>query len=53
MCPNCPLSGVWVWLGPGLLCLTFGIWAGFFYFAANKTGEFKGDEEEAKYSVFD
>lgn len=55
MCPNCVLNqaGAWVWLGPGLVCLGFAALAGLFLWKARETGEFEGDEEDAKYHVFD
>ena len=55
MCPNCILNtaGAWVWLGPALICLLFAGFAASLYFMARNMGEFKGDEEEAKYAVFE
>jgi hypothetical protein len=55
MCPNCVLnqSGVWSYLGPGLICLFFMAIAGYFIYYAKKAGEFEGDEEDPKYAVFD
>ena len=55
MCPNCVLnqSGVWSYLGPGLICLFFMAIAGYFIYQAKKSGEFEGDEEDPKYAVFD
>jgi hypothetical protein len=55
MCPNCVLNsaGAWSFLGPGLLCLLFFVIAGYFFFTASKSGELRGDEEEAKHTVFD
>ena len=53
MCPNCINQGTWVWFIPGLICVAFlalGIW---FYLKGKSAGEFTGDEEEAKYAVFD
>ena len=52
MCPNCIISGSWVWLGPGLICLGFALLAYLMYKLAKDQGEFDGDEEEAKYAVF-
>lgn len=52
MCPNCIISGSWVWLGPGLICLGFALLAFLMYKLAKESGEFEGDEEEAKYAVF-
>ena len=55
MCPNCVLNqaGAWPWIGPGLICLLFMVFAGYFMLRAKQDGEFKGDEEDPKYSVFD
>lgn len=53
MCPNCITQGTWVWLGPGVLCLAFFGLAAYAFMKAKNSGELKGDEEEAKYSVFD
>lgn len=53
MCPNCILSGTAVWLLPGSICIGFFILAGAAYFQFKDSGEFKGDEEEAKYAVFE
>lgn len=53
MCPNCVTSGTWVWLGPGLICLGFGVIAWFFLHQAKESGAFEGDEEDPKYAVFD
>ena len=52
MCPNCIISGSWVWLMPGLVCLAFAILAYAMYKLAKEQGEFDGDEEDAKYAVF-
>ncbi len=53
MCPNCISAGTWVWLGPGLLCLLFMVFAGFFLYQARSQGQFEGDEEDPKYAVFE
>ena len=55
MCPNCVLNqaGAWPWMGPGLICLLFMVFAGYFMLRAKQDGEFKGDEEDPKYSVFE
>lgn len=55
MCPNCVLNqaSLIAWIGPGLICLTFGILAAYFWHLAKKSGEFEGNEEDAKYAVFD
>ncbi len=55
MCPNCVLnqSSLIAWIGPGLICLVFGLLAGMFWFKAKESGEFQGDEEDPKYAVFD
>ncbi len=55
MCPNCVLnqSAVWSYLGPGVLCLFFGLLGVYFYYQGKKAGEFEGDEEDPKYAVFD
>lgn len=55
MCPNCVLNqaGAMIWIGPGLICLAFFVLAGLAMYKAREVGEFKGDEEEAKYSVFE
>ena len=52
MCPNCITQGSWVWIGPGLICLLFGLSAYLFFKQAKDDGQFDGDEEEAKH-VFD
>jgi hypothetical protein len=52
MCPNCIVGGSWVWLGPGLICLGFAALAFLMYKLAKDQGEFDGDEEDAKYAVF-
>lgn len=53
MCPNCIMSGTWVWLGPGLICLLFMIFGAFFFYQARQAGQFEGDEEDPKYAVFE
>lgn len=52
MCPNCIISGTWVWLTPALVCLAFALLAYLMFKLAKDSGEFDGDEEDAKYSVF-
>ncbi len=53
MCPNCPTSGILVWIGPGLICLTFALLAYLFFTKAKEAGAFEGDEEEPKHAVFE
>lgn len=53
MCPNCPTSGVLVWIGPGMICLAFAFLAYLFFQKAKEAGVFEGDEEEPKYTVFE
>lgn len=55
MCPNCVLNGagVWVWLGPGLICLFFALIAAYFFYQAKQSGAFEGDEEAAKHIIFE
>ncbi len=53
MCPNCISQGTWIWIGPILICVAFAAYAGYFFFKGKQSGEFSGDEEEAKFSVFD
>lgn len=55
MCPNCILNsaGAWAFLGPGLICGLFLVLGIVAYVKIRETGEFEGDEEEAKYSVFE
>ncbi len=55
MCPNCVLNqaGLWVWLGPALICLFFIILAAYFIYAAKTTGAFEGDEEDPKHVIFE
>lgn len=53
MCPNCINQGTWVWIGPGLICLAFFGYAAYAFLKARQSGEFDGDEEEAKFGVFE
>ena len=55
MCPNCVLNsaGAWSYLGPGLICGLFLVVGVLFYVKTKQSGEFDGDEEEAKYNVFE
>lgn len=55
MCPNCILNETagFAFLGPAAICLMFMLLGGYFLYSAKKSGEFEGDEEDAKYSVFD
>lgn len=55
MCPNCILNSAAVmgYIGPGLICLGFLIIAAYFLYQGARSGEFAGDEEEAKYAVFE
>ncbi len=53
MCPNCIVTGTWVWVGPIMICLVFGLLAYMFFVKAKEAGEFEGDEEDPKYAVFD
>lgn len=56
MCPNCVmnkagLSGAYY--GAFTICIIFALMALALYFWGRKSGEFIGDEEEAKYSMFE
>lgn len=56
MCPNCVLNqaalGGAYW-GAFTICIIFALVALALYLWGKKSGEFSGDSEEAKYSVFD
>lgn len=56
MCPNCVLNQVGIsaaYYGAFTICVLFALAALVLYLWGKKSGEFSGDEEEAKYSVFD
>ena len=56
MCPNCILNQAGItgaYWGALTICIIFALVALVLYMWGKKTGEFTGDEEEAKYSVFD
>lgn len=56
MCPNCVLNQVGIgaaYYGAFTICILFAIAALALYIWGKKSGEFSGDEEEAKYSVFE
>ena len=56
MCPNCLLNQAGLgaaYYGALTVCILFALVALALYLWGKKSGEFTGDEEEAKYSVFD
>lgn len=56
MCPNCILNQAGLgaaYYGAFTICILFAIVALVIYLWGKKSGEFTGDSEEAKYSVFD
>ncbi|OGI18711.1 MAG: hypothetical protein A3B68_03455 [Candidatus Melainabacteria bacterium RIFCSPHIGHO2_02_FULL_34_12] len=56
MCPNCLLNQIGIgpaYYGAFTICILFAIVALALYVWGKKSGEFTGDSEEAKYSVFD
>ena len=56
MCPNCVLNKVGItaaYYGAFTICIIFAIVALVLYLWGKKTGEFSGDPEEAKYSLFE
>ena len=56
MCPNCLLNQAGLggaFYGAAVICIIFAICALWLYIWGKKTGEFSGDEEDLKYSVFD
>ena len=56
MCPNCVLNQVGIsaaYYGAFTICIIFAAVALALYLWGKKSGEFAGDEEEAKYSVFE
>lgn len=56
MCPNCILNKAGLgggYYGALTICIIFAIVALGLYLWGKKSGEFSGDEEEAKYSVFE
>lgn len=55
MCPNCVLNQVGIgaaYYGAFTICLLFAIVALVLFIWGKKSGEFSGDQEEAKYAVF-
>lgn len=56
MCPNCVLNKAGLgaaYYGAFTICVIFALVALAIYLWGKQSGEFSGDEEEAKYSVFD
>ena len=56
MCPNCILNQAGLggaYYGAAAICIIFALVALALYIWGKKSGEFTGDSEEAKYSVFD
>lgn len=56
MCPNCVMNKAGLgpaYYGAFAVCIIFALLALALWFWGRKTGEFTGDQEEAKYSVFD
>ena len=56
MCPNCILNQAGLggaYYGAAVICIIFAVVALGIYLWGKKSGEFTGDSEEAKYSVFD
>ena len=56
MCPNCVLNQAGLggaYYGAAAICIIFAIVALALYVWGKKSGEFTGDSEEAKYSVFE
>lgn len=56
MCPNCILNKAGLgagYYGAATICIIFALMALALYLWGRRTGEFTGDEEEAKYSIFE
>ena len=56
MCPNCILNQAGLgaaYYGAFAICVIFAVAALALYLWGKTSGEFKGDSEEAKYSLFD
>ncbi len=56
MCPNCVLNQAGLgaaYYGAFAICIIFAVVALALYIWGKKSGEFTGDHEEAKYTVFD
>ncbi|MBI1858388.1 MAG: cbb3-type cytochrome oxidase assembly protein [Candidatus Melainabacteria bacterium] len=56
MCPNCVLNKAGLgaaYYGAFTICIIFALVALALYIWGKKSGEFTGDPEEAKYSMFD